>query len=130
MDIRSSVSVRVANESHSYGRRRCRRIEFEPHSVLIVDAYLSFVGAFELFIFQTFPVPQGKFGRCAFNHQQLVPARFDNRNGQPKLVSLGRPYEGEARISELDLHTVDNMNSPVLIVNRQIVTICQYEGNA
>ena len=98
--------MRVANEGHGDGRWRCRLVEIEPHSVLIVDAYLALVGAFEFFVFQAFPVPKCEFGFCVFDHQQLVPARFNNRDWQPEPVSLGCSYEREAGISELDLHSL------------------------
>jgi len=57
---------------------------------------------------------------------QFIPARFDDAKGQAKLVCLIRPYEGEALIGELDLHTADNMSPDLILVNRHIVTIMQF----
>jgi len=61
---------------------------------------------------------------------QFVPARLDDAKGQSKLMGLVCPYEGEALIGELDLHTADNMSHLGLFVNSHVVTTKQYDNIA
>jgi hypothetical protein len=73
---------------------------------LIIDLYLSQIGALELLVVEALQAPQRQLGRGIFNGVQLVPARLDNADGQTELVGLIRAYERETLVGELNPHTV------------------------
>jgi hypothetical protein len=119
--------VRIANESYGNGRRRSAVVQFEPHSILVIDLYLSEFGIFQFLVIQTFQPSQCQLARGIFDSVQLVPARFDNADWQTELVGLICPYERETLVGELNPHTTDNMSPLDFIVNMHIGITLQYE---
>jgi len=82
-------------------------IQQKPDSILIVDPNLVFIAPLQLFVSQRFPVSERTLVRGGIYEDQFFATRFDHSYGQAQLVGSVCPYEREALIAELDLHTTE-----------------------
>lgn len=110
----------VADEGHGDGRWCCLRVQCESHSVLVVEPNLAFVRSLQLLVVPALHVPQGLLCRGLLKSVQLVATGFDDADRQAELMGLVSPYEREARVGELDLHTAQNMSPFGRIVNSKL----------